>query len=65
MPRQKKAKSSPKEATRTNKKKEDPEPSAGKSGVTYRDPDAPPNDHIQRDPDEVYGDTSIPDRNVK
>jgi hypothetical protein len=56
-----------KNSTRNNngKKKEEPEPSSGKSRVTYRDPDAPPNDHVQKDPDEVYGDTTIPDRKTK
>jgi hypothetical protein len=47
------------------KKRQDPEPQSGTAGLTYRDPDAPPNDHVQKDPDEVYGDTTIPDRKAK
>jgi hypothetical protein len=48
-----------------NEKKEDKPSSPGRRGTTYRDPDSPPNDHIQKDPDEVYGDTKILHRGSK
>jgi hypothetical protein len=48
-----------------NEKKQDRSQSTGKRGTTYRDPDSPPNDHIQKDPDETYGDTKIPHRDSR
>jgi hypothetical protein len=48
-----------------NEKEKDKTPSPGRRGTTYRDPDSPTNGHIQKDPDEVYGDTEIPHRGSK
>lgn len=47
---------------KSNEDKEDREEPTGKRGTSNRDPDSPPNERIQKDPDEVYGDTKIPHR---
>ena len=36
---------------------------SGRKRRNRRVPDLPPNDHVNKHPDEVYGDTEIPDRN--
>jgi hypothetical protein len=51
---------------RQNQKKEERTQTTGRRGTKpYRDPDSPPNDHVRKDPDEVYGDTEIPHRGSK
>ena len=38
------------------------DPGTQRRGSSKHEPDLPPNDHIRKDADEVYGDTELPHR---
>ena len=37
--------------------------SSGRKRRNHKVPDLPPNEHLEKHPDEAYGDTEIPERN--